>query len=100
MVSKRAKCNKESGRKGGLATARNHDSDFLEARSSKAGTATRDKYGIEYYRYLSKLRPAGTRSASVRVAKLIKQVIPTKKTLDPANTVQLMQYAAKSISNV
>lgn len=100
MVSKRASVNRELGRRGGLATARNHDQEFLEARSSKAGNATKNKYGNDFYRHLASLRPVGTRSAKARVAKLIKDVIPSKQEIKPTDTVSMMQLAAKSIGNV
>lgn len=54
--SRRAQVARLNGRLGGLATARNHTPEFLERRSSKAGSANRDRYGSDYYRFLVSLR--------------------------------------------
>ena len=91
-VSKRAISAKERGRKGGQATARNHDADFLELRASKAGSSTRDKYGIGYYRYLRTLR---TKPKSVK-EKIIETILPAVDKL-PETSTELMTAAAKTI---
>lgn len=56
VPSRRAAAARQNGRLGGLATARSHTPEFLEQRSSKAGTANRQRYGSDYYRFLAKLR--------------------------------------------
>lgn len=54
--SKRALAARQNGRLGGLATAKTHSAEFLEQRSSRAGSANRDRYGSDYYRFLVSLR--------------------------------------------
>jgi hypothetical protein len=94
QVSKRALSAKERGRKGGLATARNHSQEFLEQRSAKAGEATRDRYGIGFYRYLRSLRPNKIKTPR---EKLIRTIVPETEPL-PANSLDLMQAVAKNLA--
>jgi hypothetical protein len=92
FVSKRALSAKERGRKGGLATARNHDGEFLEIRASKAGSKTRDTYGIGYYRYLRTLRG----KVKTPKEKIIQSIIPDSPV--PETSTELMQLAAKTLA--
>src|ERR1700734_4452050 len=96
QVSKRALSAKERGRKGGLATAKNATQDFLERRSSAAGSATRDKYGKGFYRYPRSKRPK-TKSTREKVQEVIRTIIPTTEPI-PETTVDLITAAAKTIS--
>jgi general stress protein YciG len=91
-ISKRALSAKEKGRKGGIATARNHDPEFLEQRASKAGTKTRDTYGIGYYRYLRTLRG----KIKTPKEKIIQSIIPDSPV--PETSTELMIAAAKTIA--
>ena len=59
-LSRRALSAKKNGRLGGLSTASKYSEEYLKQRSSRAGSATRDKYGSEYYRYLRSLNPVPT----------------------------------------
>lgn len=42
--------------KGGLATARKYGVDWCAERSSRAGNATKLKYGVEFYSHIAKMR--------------------------------------------
>lgn len=53
-VSRRALAARRNGSIGGLKTAQTQTPEFLEQRASKAGSSTRDRYGIGYYSYLAK----------------------------------------------
>jgi hypothetical protein len=89
-LSKRALTAKDKGRKGGLTTARKATQAFLEARAIKAGTSTRDKYGIGYYRYIQSLRPPNKKPSE----KIIRTIIPDTVPL-PDNSLQLITEATK-----
>lgn len=54
--SARSAAGRINGKLGGLKTAATHSKDFLEDRARKAGSSTRDTYGIDYYRHLRKTR--------------------------------------------
>ena len=92
-VSKRALSAKERGRKGGIATAENHNSSFLQLRSKLAGSSTRDKYGNGYYRHIRNNRP----KVKSPKEKIIQEIIPNATSI-PENTVQLMQAVAKTLA--
>ena len=96
FVSRRAAAAREAGRKGGLATARNTDEDFKERRSSKAGSTTRDKFGIGYYRYIQTLRPK-RKSYKEKTIEIIRTILPEKEPL-PVNSLALMEQVAKQLS--
>lgn len=92
QISRRAISAKEKGRKGGQATARNHDADFLELRASKAGSSTRDKYGIGYYRYLRTLRG----KPKTPKEKIIESIVPGIAKI-PETSTELMIAASKNL---
>lgn len=92
MLSRRAVSAKANGRKGGEATARNHDSEFLEQRASKAGTKTRDTYGIGYYRYIKTLRGKGKTPKE----KIIQSIIPDSPV--PETDAELMKAITKTLA--
>jgi hypothetical protein len=96
FISKRASTARIKGRLGGLASARNQDQEQLKQRSTNAGNTTRDKYGVEYYRYLRSLQPK-LKSTKEKTEQVIRKVIPASEPL-PVNTVQLMQAAAKQLA--
>lgn len=96
QISKRVASARIKGRLGGLASARNKDPEQLKLRASNAGQTTRDKYGIDYYRYLRNLRPR-LKSTKEKTEQVIRSVITSKDPL-PVNTVQLMQAAAKQLA--
>lgn len=54
--SPRVLANKQNGQRGGLATAAKHGKEFLTERAEKGGQAVRDRYGVDYYRHIGKLR--------------------------------------------
>lgn len=93
MQSKRALSAKEKGRKGGLATARNHDQEFLENRARLAGTSTLNKYGTGFFRHLRTLKGKNKTPTEKVIRTIIPELIPL-----PENSLQLMQAAAKVIS--
>ena|ERR1039458_3034750 len=95
FVSRRAAAARAAGRKGGLATARNTNDEFKERRSAKAGSTTRDKFGISYYRFISKLRTNKTHKQ--KVEEVIRTIIPETQPL-PENSLDLMQAVAKQLS--
>lgn len=90
-ISKRALSAKEKGRKGGQATARNHDIEFFEQRALKAGSTTRDKYGIGYYKYINSLRG----KVKTPKEKIIQDVIPNVPV--PETSAELMIAASKTL---
>lgn len=92
MLSKRVLSASTKGRKGGLATARNHDIDFLSERATKAGNSTRDTYGIGYYRYIRTLR-----KNKIPKEKVIQDILPGT-TVIPETSADLMKAAAKAIN--
>lgn len=55
-VSARVAVNKAKGRLGGLKTAEKYGKDFLVERAEKGGNAVRRKFGVEYFRHISRLR--------------------------------------------
>lgn len=97
FVSKRALSAKERGRKGGQATARTHDSEFLEIRASKAGSKTRDTYGIGYYRYLRTLRGKSKTPKEKIIQSIIPDIVNIKDSPVPETSTDLMQLAAKTL---
>jgi hypothetical protein len=96
FISKRVRSAKIKGRLGGLAAAKNKDQTYLTQRASNAGLTTRDKYGIEYYRYLRGLRPK-LKTTREKAEQIIRSVVPSSEPL-PVNTVSLMQAAAKQLA--
>lgn len=95
MLSRRALSAKKNGRLGGLSTASKYSEEFLKQRSSRAGSATRDKYGSEYYRYLRSLNPAPIRNtqkdAVRRIANEVRQAV---KNLTPS---QMLTQVKESV---
>lgn len=91
QLSRRSIASRKNGRLGGLATAANHSVEFLEARASKAGTATRDTYGADYYRYLAQKKPSKEKQRK----ELLKEI--TNSVSEPESTASLMQAAAKTL---
>ena len=66
-----------NGRKGGLATALKHGADFCQARSEKAGNASKLLFGSDYYKYIASLRknPKGWPKNKLRKARLPEPVL-------------------------
>lgn len=95
QVSRRALSAKERGRKGGIATAQNHNDEFFEQRSAKAGTSTRDRYGIGFYSYLNSLRK--TKSTKDKVNQVIRKIVPSTEPI-PETSADLMIAAAKNLA--
>ncbi len=95
--SRRALVAGQNGRLGGLKTAQTQSQEFLETRASKAGSSTREKYGIEYYRYLRSLAPNKLRiKSSERLQAVVKEILPTA--VDVPSPKELMKAAAKLVS--
>lgn len=88
MLSARSAAGKINGKLGGLKTASNHSPEFFEDRSRKAGLATRDKYGIDYYRFIRKNRKKAT---SLLLSK-------TPRIKSKVSTADMMRAASKLIS--
>ena len=97
--SKRAQTAKAKGRRGGLATARNNTPEFLEQRSLRAGEVTLGRYGSGFYKYIRTLRTKPNKSSKEKVRDVIKSILPTADSV-PETPLQLIEEAAKSISNV
>ena len=94
-MSRRTLAARENGRKGGLATARIQDEEFLEQRSTAGGNAIKDRYGSEYYSYIRTLR-SKPKTTKEKIQDVIKSVIPVKEV--PTNTIELMQMAGKTLA--
>lgn len=94
--SKRALSARQNGKLGGLKTASTHSPEYLELRSARAGSATRDKYGLEYYRYLRTLSSDFSRPSPKR--KAIKEVVGNL-VADTKNisSVQLIKSAVQNL---
>lgn len=90
VLSKRALSARKNGKLGGLSTAASHSETFLKERAVKAGSATRDKYGLEYYRYLRTCN----RKVSPSISHVAKQIKDSAKEL---TSVQLIKQATESI---
>lgn len=78
--SKRTIANRENGRRGGLATAQNHDQSWLEARASKGGQTLVNLYSSDYFRHINSQRkkkegwPLGKmRTVASKIEKAIQQ---------------------------
>jgi hypothetical protein len=97
--NKRRAAARLNGRLGGLKTAITHSKEFLEERAAKAGTATRDRYGIDYYRYLRSIHPARKRSRTNLEHKkeILPGIIPEDATSMPSN-LELLKNAAKNLT--
>jgi hypothetical protein len=89
-ISRRALSARKNGKLGGLSTAAKATEDFLKLRAQKAGSATRDKYGVDYYRYLR------TRNRQVKpsITSTVKQIQEVAKEL---TSVQMMRQATESL---
>lgn len=96
-ASKRAIAARRNGRLGGQKTARTHSPEFLEARSSKAGCSTRDRYGIDYYRFIG-LKARRRTSAQVKRQAVISEISPKLANLTiEATTADLMAAASAQL---
>lgn len=95
-ISRRVLASRKNGRLGGLKTASTHSAEFLEERASKAGNATRDTYGNEYYSFIAKQR---NNKSSKQVQKEIIQEV-TNSVKEPSTTTELMQAAVKNLSTI
>jgi hypothetical protein len=76
VPSRRSIAARANGRKGGMATAKNHSPEWLSQRGKSGGTTTRDLYSVDFFRHAQQLRkikrgwPQGKlRTKAVRVAK-------------------------------
>ena len=96
-ISKRALSAKEKGRRGGLATARNSSEEFLEQRSTKGGMSTKERYGVDYFRFLQSLRKNRPRPTKERTDELLRKVIPLAGDI-PSDSLNLMRMAVKSLA--
>lgn len=94
--SRRAMAARQNGRLGGLRTAQTQSAEFLEERAAKAGSSTRDTYGIEYYRYLRSLNPSKLRIKATEKLELVnKEILPTA--ISTTSPKELMKAAASKI---
>jgi hypothetical protein len=90
VLSARSAAARVNGKLGGLKTASNHSPEFFEERSRKAGSSTRDKYGIDYYRFIRKNR----KEKPDNITLLLNSKTPRTK----LSTVEMMRAASKMIS--
>jgi general stress protein YciG len=56
QVNRRALINRQNGRKGGLATAKNHSEEWLKERGRRGGITTTALYSSDYFRHLNSQR--------------------------------------------
>jgi|SRR5579863_2495232 len=54
--SARSLAARANGRKGGLATSKNHSPEWLSERGRDGGSTTRDLYSSDFFRYAQQLR--------------------------------------------
>jgi hypothetical protein len=54
--SARSLAARANGRKGGLATSKNHTAEWLSERGRNAGSTTRDLYSSDFFRYAQEQR--------------------------------------------
>lgn len=99
FISRRALSAKERGRKGGLATASKSTPEILKARSTKAGEATKAKYGIGYYSYIQSLARSN-RPLKQKITEDVLQIVAPSISTNTNNTTELMQAAAKAVVGV
>lgn len=97
FVSKRAQAARRNGSIGGLKTAQTHSSEFLEERAAKAGTSTRDRYGIGYYSFLAvQGRKVFKNKTSKRYSQeVIKSILPHSN--KSTTSTDLMQAATATL---
>lgn len=99
MANRRRAAARINGRLGGLKTALTHSKEFLEQRATKAGTATRDTYGVDYYRYLRSINPVQhkVKSNLDRKKEILPELIPDNATSMPSN-LELIKTATKNLT--
>jgi hypothetical protein len=93
-LSRRAVSARRNAKLGGLKTASNHSPEYLKLRASKAGSATRDKYGLDFYRYLRNL---------ANPLKPTKEKVIEEVTHIPSNKVSsavLMRSVAQNLGDI
>lgn len=95
-ISKRVLASRKNGRLGGLKTASTHSAEFLEERASKAGNATRDTYGNEFYSFIASKR--NYKPSQVIQKEVIKEV--TNSVKEPSTTAELMHAAVKNLTTI
>ena len=75
VPSRRSIAARANGRKGGMATAKNHSKDWLSQRAKAGGTTTRDLYSSDFFRHAQEQRrirrgwPQGKLRKAVQIAK-------------------------------
>lgn len=47
---------RRNGAKGGRATAQRHGKDFCVRRAEAAGMTVRDRYGVDFYKYIQQFK--------------------------------------------
>jgi hypothetical protein len=93
-ISRRVLAARKNARLGGLKTASTHSAEFLEERASKAGNATRDTYGNEFYGYIARQR----KPSRVAQKEVIKEI--TNSVKEPSTTTELMSAAVKTLNTI
>lgn len=77
VSNRRSIAARANGRKGGVATAKNHSPEWLTQRAKSGGSTTRDLYSADFFRYAQEQRkirrgwPQGKLRKAVEKAKQV-----------------------------
>jgi len=99
VPSRRSIAARANGRKGGMATAKNHSPEWLSQRGKSGGTTTRDLYSADFFRHAQEQRkirrgwPQG-KMRSNKIVQVAKQAIENSH-LSPANAQFLTSLLAQ-----
>lgn len=81
VSSRRSIAARANGRKGGMATAKNHSPEWLTERARSGGSTTRDLYSADFFRHAQQQRkirrgwPQGKLRKPERIIAAVKQSI-------------------------
>jgi hypothetical protein len=94
---RRSAAARENGRKGGVATSRNHSPDWLSKRGHNGGSTTLEMYSADFFRHAQAQRKIKRGWPQGKLRKAVQQVAEavSKAGLTPANQAALNNMLAQ-----
>ena len=97
ILSRKSIAARANGRKGGVATAKNHTAEWLSARARSGGSTTRDLYSADFFRHAQEQRKIrrGWPQGKLRKAVQRAQEVINNSGISPAAASVLSQLLAQ-----